>query len=219
MNKLISLLAVLALAAPSFAGIIDWQDSTVPAFYALDVTPGAYDIGELSGAITYEFIVNSNPEETQASMALIGNMVGENGPARSAIKYEQWNNSGTYGITLFGIADYDSGMATAPGADTHLVFVSDAGETDLYVNGVYQTSLPAEITLSGMVGIGMAIKDAAGTEFVDRFDGDILGVAIYNTALAPSVIQAKADAFFIPEPASIVLLGLGMTGLLVRRRR
>ena len=45
-----------------------WTLSTARAysgsysFYATDVTPGAYDIGALSGAITYEFMVNANPD-------------------------------------------------------------------------------------------------------------------------------------------------------------
>jgi len=219
MNKttFTALLAVIVLSAPAFATIIDWQDGSIPTFYAIDVTPGVYDIGALSGAITYEFMVNANPDETQPSMALMGSMIGENGPGRAALKYEQWQNSGTYGVTLFGVADYNSGIATAPGENTHLVFVSEGGETDLYVNGVYQTSLPAEITLSGTVGIGMAIRDAAGAEYVDLFDGAILGVAVYNTNLTAGEIQAKADRFLIPEPATMALLTLG--ALLIRKRR
>jgi len=214
MNKIIAFLFV-ALAVPAFATITDWQDGSIPAFYAFDVTPGVYDIGEFSGAVTYEFMVNSNPDETQPSMALIGTLAGENGPARAGLKYEQWQDTGTYGATLFGVADFDSGVATAPGEDTHLAFVSEDGEIDLYVNGIYQATMPLEVTLSGIVGIGTAIR--ADESFVDEFDGEIYAVAIYDTALTDCEILEKSNRFFIPEPATMLLLGLGSLTLIRRR--
>ncbi|MCP4640693.1 MAG: DUF1349 domain-containing protein, partial [bacterium] len=93
-----------------------------PGYSDTDVVDGIYDIGALSGDITYEFIVQSNPAEEQASMALIGRR--NFGDTEVGLKYEQWNNTGTYGATVFGVADYDYGVATNPGVPTHLVFVS-----------------------------------------------------------------------------------------------
>lgn len=221
--KLIALLAAVAVCGVAAnATVTDWQAGT-PSFVALDVVPGAYDIGEHSGAISYEFMVNSNPDEQEPSMALMGTLIGANGPSRAGLKYEQWSpdgGTGTYGVTHFGVADHFTDVATAPGEDTHLVFVSEDGETDLYVNGVLAATMPAEITLSGIVGIGMAIRDVIvedNTDYVDIFDGDIYAVAIYDTALTAGEIEANAARFAIPEPASMILLGLG--GLLIRKRR
>ena len=167
-----------------------------PGYQALHVANGVYDIGDFSGDITYEFVVNSNPDETQASMALIGEMFNN----RAGIKYEQWNNTGTYGATLFGVVDLDFGVPTAPGENTHLAFVSseDAATTTLYVNGAEAASVDRAITLNGIVGLGRAIRDAEGAGWVDDFDGAIYGVAIYDRALSAADIDKNATAFSTP---------------------
>ena len=162
MNRLIILLfavTVMAFAVPANAALNDWEaaaTSDSPGFLATNIADGVYDIGVLSGDITYEFVVKSNPDETEASMCLIGRR--QFGDTKVGLKYEQWPDTGTYGATVFGVADYDYGVATNPGVETHLVFVSNAGETALYVNGVYQASIAAEITLSGNVGIGYGAR-------------------------------------------------------------
>jgi hypothetical protein len=181
------------------AGIASWKAAAASAgFLETNVEDALYDIGELSGDITYEFVVRSNPAEEEASMALIGRR--QFGDTEAGLKYEQWNNTGTYGATLFGVVDLDFGIANNPGVDTHLVFVSseDAGTTALYVDGVYQASVDRAITLSGTVGIGYGAQGADGSEAFDDFDGDIFGVAIYDAALSDADIAANAEAFFAP---------------------
>jgi hypothetical protein len=51
-----------------------------------------------------------------------------------------------------------------------------------------------------------------------HFDGDILGAAVWSSALTPSEILAHSDAFFIRKPVSIALLAVGTLGLSRRRR-
>ena len=169
-----------------------------PAFLATFVEDGLYDIGAFSGDITYEFVVRSNPDETEASMCLIGRR--DFGDTQAGLKYEQWNNTGTYGATLFGVVDLDYGVPTAPGEYTVLVFVSseDAGTTTLYVNGVQEASVDRAITLSGLVGIGYGAQGADGTGVFDDFDGALFGVAIYDTALSDDVIAKHSDSYFTP---------------------
>ena len=171
-----------------------------PDYLDTFVEDGLYDIGEFSGDITYEFVVKSNPDETEASMCLIGRR--QFGDTQAGLKYEQWNNTGTYGATLFGVVDLDFGIPTAPGEYTHLTFVSseDAATTALYVNGVYQASVDAAITLSGPVGIGYGAEGADGSGSFDDFDGDVFGVAIYDRALLDDEIAANADKYFNPIP-------------------
>ena len=168
--------------------------SAEPAYLNTYVQNGAYDVGELSGDISYEFIVCSNPDVTPSS-ALIGRI--GHGDTTAAINYEQYNNTGNYGATVFGVADHDYGVATAPEEYTHLVFVSseDAAATELYVNGELVGSVPTAITLSGIVGIGQAIRDPEGVDFIDPFNGTIFGVAIYDRALTADEIAANADAY------------------------
>ena len=169
-----------------------------PNFVATHVETGIYDIGALGGEITYEFVVRANPDEMEVSMGLIGR-IGY-GDTKAALKYEQWENTGNYGATHFGVMDYDFGVANTPGEYTHLAFVSSeaAGTTALYVNGVYQASVDGPITLSGIVGIGYIPRDEQGSAFIDPFDGIIFGVAIYNAALSEAEIQAHSDAYFAP---------------------
>ena len=183
-----------------WAGIVALAN---PTFFATDVVDGVYDIGVLAGEITYEFTVKSNPLETQASMALIGRR--NFGDTQVGLKYEQWNNTGTYGATVFGVADYDYGVATDPGVPTHLVFVSseEAGTTALYVNGVYQASIDSAITLSGLVGIGFGAQAEDGSDYFDDFDGEISGVAIYDMALTSGEIKIHSNAYFMTGVADV----------------
>jgi hypothetical protein len=174
--------------------------SADPGYLDTYVQDGLYDIGTFGGEMTYEFIVQSNPDETEASMALIGRR--QFGDTQVGIKYEQWNNTGTYGATVFGVVDLDFGIPTAPGEHTHLVFVSSeaAGMTELYVNGALEGSVASAITLSGLVGIGYGAQgeDMAGS--FDNFDGSIFGVAIYDRILTADEIAGNADKYFSPIP-------------------
>ena len=169
-----------------------------PAYLDTFVEDGLYDIGAFSGDITYEFVVRSNPDETEASMCLIGRR--QFGDTQVGLKYEQWNNTGTYGATTFGVMDFDYGVPTAPGEYTVLVFVSseDAATTTLYVNGVQEGSVDSAITLSGLVGIGYGAQGADGSDSFDNFDGAIFGVAIYDSALSDDVIAKHSDSYFTP---------------------
>jgi hypothetical protein len=198
------------------AATASWQAAAAadsPVFIATNVADGTYDIGTYGGEQTYEFVVRSNPTETQPSMCLIGRR--DFGDTKAGLKYEQWQNTGTYGATLFGVVDLDFGVANNPGADTDVVFVSSeaSGTTALYVNGVYQASVDDAISLSGSVGIGYGIQDPnlhAGAASFDNFDGVIYGVAIYDAALSDEEIAAHSAAFSAPlidvtEPGDLVL--------------
>ncbi len=184
-------------AASDLAG---WEKAAIkasPTFFGTNVEDGVYDIGPLGGEITYEFVVQSNPDEEQASMCLIGRR--DFGDTQAGLKYEQWNNTGTYGATIFGVMDYDFGVANDPNVITHLAFVSseELGATELYVNGVLMGSVASPITLSGLVGIGYGAQDRPDADpFFDDFDGEIFGVAIYDRVLSATEIRRNSDAYF-----------------------
>jgi len=176
-----------------------------PNYIATYVADGVFDIGTFGGDQTFEFIVRSNPDETMASMCLLGRK--DTGDTKMGLKYEQWNNTKHYGATVFGVKDYDSGVATAPGEYTHLAFVSSkaGAKTDLYVNGVFKASIPVAISLSGKVGIGYGIGGAKVDTPFDNFDGNIFGVAVYGKALAADVIAANSAAFLVGGPEAVTL--------------
>jgi hypothetical protein len=176
-----------------------------PGYLATDVTDGLYDIGTFGDEQTYEFVVRGNPDEQEASQCLIGRR--QFGDTQMGLKYEQWNNTGNYGATVFGVKDYDFGVANAPGEYTHLVFVSSkaAAKTDLYVNGELKGSVATAISLSGQVGIGYGAQGADASGSFDNFDGSIFGVAIYDKALTADQIAANAAAFLQGGPTAVTL--------------
>ncbi|MCL5280170.1 MAG: PA14 domain-containing protein, partial [Planctomycetes bacterium] len=156
------------------------------------VADGVYDIGTFGDEQSYEFVVRGNPEEQEASQCLIGRR--DVGDTKVGLKYEQWNNTKTYGATVFGVKDYDFAVPNAPGEYTHLVFVSSkaGAKTDLYVNGELQGSIAAAISISGQVGIGYGLQNRPpAAPLFDNFDGDIFGVAIYDKALSAEEIKAN----------------------------
>jgi hypothetical protein len=101
-------------------------------------------------------------------------------------------------------------------AATYDADVADA--TFFYLDGVLQTTEDAhENGLDAILGVGT---------LGDEFDGLIDEVAIYDSVLSPAQIAAHyaaasaiAPTAGVPEPSTLLLAGLGLCGLLMRRRR
>jgi len=205
-------------------GIAAWQASAEalgPGYLATGITePQLTDIGvydaTTGGGVTYEFVYNV-PEVVGASSAFMGSLSAPAGTS-AGLKFDQWENSGTYGATAFGVADYTSTVPHIVGADAHVVFVADGTDLQLYLNGEFaETIAGASFALSGMTGIGHAYNH--GNEgSVDTLDGTILGVAVYDTALSADAIGGNFAAF-VPEPASSTLaIFFGAACLAMTRR-
>ncbi len=176
---------------------------------------GTFDLGT-GGGVTYEFIYNA--DQGGPSSAFMGSLNAPAG-ASGGLKLDQWNQTGMFGATAFGVADYTSTTPYVANADTQVVFVADGTNTDLYVNGSYaETMAGASFALSGLTGLGHAYNHGNDGS-VDPLNGTILGVAVYDSALSADAISGNFAAF-VPEPNSGILLVVGLTGLLsVRRRR
>ena len=176
--------------------------------------PATINIGALSGDVTYEFIVNGQigPSSSGALMA----------DGTQAIKFDQYPNTGLYGATQYGVADYDFGVPTTVGADVLLDFVahSGTGTTALFVNGADTgMTVPFALTLSGNVSVGGAYNISQG--FFDDFNGQMLGLATFDSALSGSEIMAHANAITaVPEPSSLaIVMGSGVGLCAVRKLR
>lgn len=209
------------------ASIAMWLDEVAqgtPANFTITNVPipVAVDISGLSGEITYEFIVNG------ADRATAGTLIGSNTNGQNqAIRFEQWQNTDSYGITVYGDNDYSFNVPTSFDVDVHLAFVSQFGVTELFINGVSTgQTLPIMLTLNGVVGFSATLLDGGVLMTDDSFAGSILGFAAYDWALTGAELKAHADAYFaadpVPEPAAwLVFGGLGLIGTLgvaVRRR-
>jgi hypothetical protein len=221
---LVALAIVSAYVSPAAAGLLQWQAEVatgMPAGYTnVNITsPIAVDIGTYSeatgGGISYEFIVNAT--HVFSSAALMGRYGSLQSPIdQAAFKWEQHPSLGRYGFTIYGRRDYDSGVSHTPGVDTHLVFVNNAVDTLLYVNGAYEATMAGvSPNLSGVVGIGGS-AGGGGVVFSDRLYGTIYGVAVYDAALSAAEIAAHAQAWAVPEPGA---LWAGLLGVPLARRR
>ena len=188
-----------AFAADGGAGSFSaWQSavtSGLPAV-ATRLDPAAagdqvtFDIGALSGARTFEFVVNAG--DAAASGSLMGDGV-------QSLRFEQWNNTGALGLTVYGVADHVSSAIPPVLTDTHIVFTSDGTNTSLYLDGQLVWELAGvPLTGSGIQGLATsAVVTTGGTvvSYFDRLDGHVLGFAAYETALGQIELKAHADAF------------------------
>ncbi|MFT5733704.1 MAG: hypothetical protein ACJA2W_003038 [Planctomycetota bacterium] len=194
-------LNVSELTFPGATGsIAAWQGAVAtgtPASYqniAID-GPTVVDIGLTNGAggVTYEFIVHGTNEGASSGlMGSLGSGVGDS----AGLKFEQWSDTFNYGVTEFGIADYDYGNPpNTPNADVHLVFVVDttAGTTELFVNGSSLGTTPASPVLQGMQGIGQIYR-AVGNN-LDPFFGKVRGVAVYEAMLSATEITNHFNVY------------------------
>ncbi|MBP7950469.1 MAG: hypothetical protein KA004_12510 [Verrucomicrobiales bacterium] len=214
---------LLGGAATSLAALSQWQSEvalgTSPAATYFSTVSGAspirLDVGTLSGDRSFEFIYNST--SGGPSQAFMGSQAASSG--QQGLKLDQWNATGFFGLTDFGVADYTSSVSYPQGADTHVVYSSNGSDTLLYVNGTLAyTFTGVDLTATGINGLAAA-SNAANSSFFDNMNGSILGFASYDSALSPAEVQTHAAAFAIPEPGAAAL-GL-MAGLVaaVRRRR
>lgn len=201
---LLPLACSLALATIASADVNAWVNqvnagttsvflnSSVPASTSVDIGTPASTAG-----ITYEFVVNASNTGTSALIGARGTGLGSN----SAIKFEQYLNTQSYGVTHFGVSDLSFAGANHPDEDVHLVFFSDpaAGTTELHVNGVSRGTVPHAVVLEGMVGLGQA-HDPNGA--IDLLTSSLLGVVIYEGPYRrPRSKPIRTPSIAAPAPA------------------
>jgi hypothetical protein len=218
---LLSTLALLTAPENSTASLTTWQAEvgvgTAPAATVFTTTSGAspvlVDVGALTGDRSFEFIYNAGIGG--ASQALMGTQSGASGA--QGLKTDQWQNSGVYGITDFGIADHYSTITNLQNLDVHVVYTSNGVDTSLYLNGVpVFTFVNVDLTITGVNALGAA-SNPTQTAFFDNLAGNVLGFASYDSALSPAEVAAHYAAFVVPEPG---VSGLALlAGLAALRRR
>jgi hypothetical protein len=218
-------LAVLGFVSPhAEATLLMWQAQVAlgtPAAatnFSTISAPQVFNVGTLAGDQSFEFIFNANAAAAgSVSSALIGTQVVANG--RQGLKYEQWQDTGFFGATAFGVADYTSTVPVQNNTNLHAVFTSDGATTTLYLNGASAYTFDSfGLALTGPQGLGGAVN-TDGT-FFDVLPGSIFGFASYDSALTAGEISSHFAAYAaVPEPATAGLALLAALGLAGRRAR
>ena len=93
--------------------------------------------------------------------------------------------------------------------------VTDTANVIFYINGVAET--PTTVLRAGSSSGSVARMFVGGGALTTRyFNGGVDEAYIYNEVLSPSAIS---DLAAVPEPSTIVLVGIGVFGLVGRRLR
>ena len=162
--------------------------------------PTIVDFGDIFGNVSLEFSFHAI--QAGASTAIAGN-------DSWGLKLDQWNQQGVFGITEFGVVDSvfepDGPGSTASIFDerVHVVFVNDvdAGETRLYVNGLYAGYMASNFDLYGEVKL-MAAR--IGSEVDAMAEGSVMyHWEVHESILSESEIADLAAAQAPTTPGSI----------------
>lgn len=211
LRRAIAAAALVSLSMHAQADLAQWVTvvavGTPVSFTSTSVVvPSVVDIGSLSPAqgMTYEFVANCT--NAGLSSTLMGARNTGFGTS-SALKFEQYADTASFGITNWGVADYSMAPNTI-NQDIHVAFVVDTVgvSTDLYVDGVYLGSVSYAPHLTNTVGLG-EWYDAAGS--VDIMTGTIYGFAAYEAMLAPAEITEHASAFLSTVLGTPYCFGVG----------
>ncbi len=207
------------------------------------VTPATKIISAVvaSGEISIEAVIKP-ADNTQGGAARIVNIGTINdtaaGPvnrnvflAQNKTKFDARLRSSTSNNNGSGPSEVKtSAVVEAAPELIHVLFTRGAdGNSFIYINGVQDgtksIALPDDLT-NWDAGYGLSIANEqswkSGEEGNRNFEGEIHHVSIYSRALSGAEAAQNAESFglgAVPEPTSMVLVGLGMSLFATVRRR
>ncbi|MFD2160275.1 PIG-L family deacetylase [Rubritalea tangerina] len=171
----------------------------------------AYDFGALDAlegkaidGATVEFIFNI--EKTRGSVAIAAVGGDSSTGAHNVFKLEQWNNTGKFGMTVPGVADYTFTTDSVYGRIAHVVFRrnNDSGTMDLFIDGVFveRHGAKSDWRLDG----GGSHLGSFPNGSTDVSTGHMLAVASYDQALSNQEIHALYGSYLgsLSDPYAVI---------------
>ena len=189
-----SVLTPAQVAALSWQAVVNAGNPTVTRYTpAAGSSPVAIDVGSFAAgsARSFEFVFNA--AGAGPSRTLLGSRASASGV--QALKLNQYNNTGKFGLTTIGVADYVfTNSPTRSNQQVHAVYTSNGAVTTLYLNGVAQSATVNEgLKITGRNGLG-ALEGTTQLVFDDNLDGTITGFASYARALTQAEVTARYNA-------------------------
>jgi len=207
-------------------GVVDWEtESADPllggSLHMAGGSPADYmncgDVPISSTATTIAYWLNS---DYKANFDLINKTALDDSGVGLRIMYvsngsvKLWTGSDsakTYDVTMDDAGTVYDIVSNGNGIWTHQAWVFDNSMIHFYVDGELRTSQAATGEISAP-GVDFRLGHLSWTNAYN-FRGNIDDVRIYDNALSAGEVAA-----IVPEPATLMLLGMGAFGLLRRKR-
>ena len=107
----------------------------------------------------------------------------------------------------------------------HLVFQRNDGVLQLFLNGVqaagtgFSNADVSSANFAFAVGARNIGTDGVASNGVSYLNGSIDELWVFNDALSPTEVSNLYSANIVPEPSTLLMLGLGLAGALIGRVR
>jgi hypothetical protein len=213
-------------------GIYYTNGETGQAFHFDGVT-GFLKTGASSLAPPWTVCMWVNRQNAPGTSAALMSDTGAN-----VLKLEQYNGTRQVGISVQGVADYSFGCSVPQNVWTHLAFVDNGSQIQLYTNGVfegtqlYTNGVAANVSLNfslprAYLGVDSfnGVTDAIGSKthslFIDFMKGSLDEIQVFHRALSGSEVSAiynagSAGLVRAPEFTGIASAGSGQIQLNMR---